>query len=869
MSDTLLAASLTDVTASADVQGDPTPCADSTVHPSSFAAFPDNHRSSSSVLQPRAIPKSSAFNKFILYENRLRFFIIASNASDSRHRIVKIDRTSQTDLDVVEDETEYSGKQMSAMLKMLDDGNKGSGGLGKARVIFGIAGFVKFTAGWYMLVISKRSVVALLGGHYLYHCESTDMIPVCFNHKVEKATEEQRLMNVFKQVDMSKNFYFSYSYDLTSTLQNNLTTNSLSGNERRPFTDRYAWNFHLLSSPFDGATSVVTSPWMLPLIHGHVDQAKLTVLGRVVFVTLIARRSRHYAGARYLTRGVNEEGNVANEVETEQIVSEALTTPFYFPPERHSSRQRRPSPHYTSYVQYRGSIPIYWTQDNANMSPRPPIEIDVIDPFYTAASRHFDDLFGRYGAPITILNLVKRREPQPRESKLLDEYTQCVEYLNQFLPDEKKMVYWPWDMSRAYKEKTQDVISYLEDVAEESIQMTGFFHSGSEPYSHYLQSGEYDQPVSWRDSILLQNGICRTNCVDCLDRTNAAQFVFGKRALGHQLYALGVVGNPNLAFDSDAVNMLTEMYHDHGDTIALQYTGSALVNRVETYRRMPHWNSHSRDIIENIRRFYTNSLLDADKQMAINLFLGVANERSKNHVPKRNGYQQWVHAENLQTLYALGACSWALEGYMETRADFWTEYYRPLLFTSLGKHFAYSMNSTLKLPGKTSKDVAYSPFLPHNTHSVHQPRLMEGVRRWIGAHPSPPVISQRKIVTHADIKQVLAPVEHDQRSTVAIVKRLMDPVVAKEEQAEYQKYIDQCQLLLRIPATEIEPEDKELYRRFTAKTAGVWQDIQPEVTAEVYAAFLEHGYKGWRNEKDRTLMAFDYEQWLTGDVATY
>lgn len=43
--------------------------------------------------------------------------------------------------------------------------------------------------------------------------------------------------------------------------------------------------------------------------------------------------------------------------------------------------------------------------------------------------------------------------------------------------------------------------------------------------------------------------------------------------------------------------------------IALQYTGSALVNRVETYRRMPHWNSHSRDIIENIRRFYANSLL--------------------------------------------------------------------------------------------------------------------------------------------------------------------------------------------------------------------------------------------------------------------
>ena len=78
--------------------------------------------------------------------------------------------------------------------------------------------------------------------------------------------------------------------------------------------------------------------------------------------------------------------------------------------------------------------------------------------------------------------------------------------------------------------------------------------------------GDGGSPV-WRSKMLFQNGICRTNCVDCLDRTNAAQFVFGKRALGHQLYVLGVVDNPNLAFDSDAVNMLTEMYHDHGDSM--------------------------------------------------------------------------------------------------------------------------------------------------------------------------------------------------------------------------------------------------------------------------------------------------------------
>ena len=87
--------------------------------------------------------------------------------------------------------------------------------------------------------------------------------------------------------------------------------------------------------------------------------------------------------------------------------------------------------------------------------PRPYADaslVNVVDPFYSAAARHFDDLFRRYGAPIMILNLIKRREPVPRESKLLDEYTECVKYLNQFLPRDKKMIYRAWDMSRAYKE---------------------------------------------------------------------------------------------------------------------------------------------------------------------------------------------------------------------------------------------------------------------------------------------------------------------------------------------------------------------------------------------------------------------------------
>ncbi|KAF7323248.1 Polyphosphoinositide phosphatase [Mycena chlorophos] len=815
---------------------------------------------------PPARKAAPAFNKFVIYENRVRFFIVASNTTDSRHRILKVDRTSQEELNVVEDDAEYSGKQMSAMLKMLDDGNKSSGGLGKARVFFGIAGFVRFTAGWYMILITKRSYVALLGGHYLYHCENTEMIPVCFNHKIEKPTEEQRLMNIFKQVDMSKNFYFSYTYDITSTLQHNLAGSSRPVQGNWPFNDRFAWNFHMMTAPFGNEEHPHLKPhWILPLVHGHVDQAKLTVLGRVIFVTLIARRSRHYAGARYLKRGVNDEGNVANEVETEQIVSEALTTPFYYPYRRDGVEDRRPSPNYTSYVHYRGSIPVYWTQETNSMSPRPPIEISVVDPFYSAAARHFDNLFKRYGTPLMILNLIKKREPVPRESKLLDEYTLCVEYLNQFLPADKRMQYRAWDMSRAYKEKTQDVISILEDMAEESIQLTGFFHSGPEPYSHHFQNqAEENNEIPWRNTISLQNGICRTNCVDCLDRTNAAQFVFGKRALGHQLYALGVVENPNLAFDSDAVNMLTEMYHDHGDTIALQYTGSALVNRVETYRRMPHWNSHSRDIIENIRRFYTNSLLDADKQTAINLFLGVEDERPITQPQVRSGYQKWFNEEHLQPPYQLTECDRGLRDFVRNKSDFWIEYYRPLLFTSLGKHFAYSMNSTLKLPGKTAKDMNHSPFEAQSI-AARNPSVVQGVRRFLGAHPSTTSKKNTKQSTIRDEsskrKPAAEPGEPDRHSTEAIARQLLDPVVSEKEEAEYRGYVDQYQELLDAPTTQGERKDLDIYSHAVRTAAGLGDAEWPEVPKE-FIAYVEHVPSQYRDGRQEVLPTFNYERWL-------
>lgn len=48
--------------------------------------------------------------------------------------------------------------------------------------------------------------------------------------------------------------------------------------------------------------------------------------------------------------------------------------------------------------------------------------------------------------------------------------------------------------------------------------------------------------------------------MDCLDRTNTAQFMVGKCALAYQLYALGMIDKPKLQFDTDCVRYCTPLF---------------------------------------------------------------------------------------------------------------------------------------------------------------------------------------------------------------------------------------------------------------------------------------------------------------------
>jgi len=79
---------------------------------------------------------------------------------------------------------------------------------------------------------------------------------------------------------------------------------------------------------------------------------------------------------------------------------------------------------------------------------------------------------------------------------------------------------------------------------------------------------------------MLQSGVLRTNCIDCLDRTNVAQYAYGLAALGYQLQVLGFIESPHIDLDNPLAEELMEVYESMGDTLAFQYGGSAAHNKV-------------------------------------------------------------------------------------------------------------------------------------------------------------------------------------------------------------------------------------------------------------------------------------------------
>ncbi|KAH7445228.1 hypothetical protein KP509_02G113200 [Ceratopteris richardii] len=567
--------------------------------------------------------ENQPLEKFRLYETRQRYYLTGSNATKKYWRVLKIDRSEPFELNVSEDPVAYTQQEINDLLQRIADGNRATGGLNFVTKAFGIAGCVRFLGSYYLILITKRRHVGTICDHTIYTIEESEIISIPHSTvQTEAATSkaELRYKKLLSSVDLTKDFFFSCTYPIMQSLQRNMLVDE---SEKMPYENMFVWNCFLTRSI---RQTLNNSRWTVALIHGSFEQVKMSIFGRVFSITLIARRSRHFAGTRYLKRGVNDKGRVANDVETEQIVIKE---------ESGISRWE-----VASVVQMRGSIPLFWSQEASRLSPKPDIILQRYDPTYQATKLHFEDLEKRYGNPIIILNLIKTVEKRPREMMLRREFANAVGYLNRILPEGSRLQFIHWDFHKFAKSKSANVLAVLGGVANQALDLTGFYYSGkpcviksnmrhgddislSSKVEHVNHDGLGDKINGKVKQARYQSGVLRTNCIDCLDRTNVAQYAYGLAVLGQQLFSLDLTGIAKVEPDSSIAEALMDMYQNMGDALALQYGGSAAHNTVFPERH-GKWRAatQSQEFIKSIKRYYSNTYTDGEKQDAINLFLG-------------------------------------------------------------------------------------------------------------------------------------------------------------------------------------------------------------------------------------------------------
>ncbi|GFV51161.1 polyphosphoinositide phosphatase [Trichonephila clavipes] len=176
-----------------------------------------------------AYPIVSLVQKIILYKTKTRFYLVGCNNTESKFRVLKIDRTESKELNVVDDKVEYSKREIRDLLNMIKCGNRSKQGqkfvtdLKGSISSFGIVGFIRFLEGYYLILITKRKRVAYIGHHTIYKIQDTSMVYIPNDNEKNLHPHEAKYVKLFQSMDLSSDFYFSYSYDLTHSLQYNMS----------------------------------------------------------------------------------------------------------------------------------------------------------------------------------------------------------------------------------------------------------------------------------------------------------------------------------------------------------------------------------------------------------------------------------------------------------------------------------------------------------------------------------------------------------------------------------------------------------------------------------------------------------------------
>uniref|UniRef100_A0A2I3TQ97 Synaptojanin-1 n=1 Tax=Pan troglodytes TaxID=9598 RepID=A0A2I3TQ97_PANTR len=421
---------------------------------------------------------------------------------------------------------------------------------------YGLLGVLRLNLGdtmlHYLVLVTGCMSVGKIQESEVFRVTSTEFISLRID-----SSDEDRISEVRKVLN-SGNFYFAWS---ASGISLDLSLNAHRSMQEQTTDNRFFWNqsLHLHLKHY----GVNCDDWLLRLMCGGVEIRTIYAAHKQAKACLISRLSCERAGTRFNVRGTNDDGHVANFVETEQVVYLDDSV--------------------SSFIQIRGSVPLFWEQPGLQVGSHRVRMSRGFEANAPAFDRHFRTLKNLYGKQI-IVNLLGSKEGEHMLSKAFQSHLKASEHAADI-----QMV--NFDYHQMVKGgKAEKLHSVLKPQVQKFLDYGFFYFNGSEVQR-------------------CQSGTVRTNCLDCLDRTNSVQAFLGLEMLAKQLEALGLAEKPQLVTRFQEV--FRSMWSVNGDSISKIYAGTGALEG----------KAKLKDGARSVTRTIQNNFFDSSKQEAIDVLL--------------------------------------------------------------------------------------------------------------------------------------------------------------------------------------------------------------------------------------------------------
>ncbi|KAK4053062.1 Inositol-1,4,5-trisphosphate 5-phosphatase 1 [Microbotryomycetes sp. JL201] len=427
-----------------------------------------------------------------------------------------------------------------------------------------------------------------------------------------------------KKILSAGTFYYSSHFDLSTRLQARISraeaSNAAAAEKPREgdepadeslFDTRFMWNSFLVKPLLDFRSSLPDNlkevfdkhAFVVLAIQGYCGVYDITLGGFPAVLSVISRLGSKRAGTRFNVRGVDDDGSVANFVETETILR-TQTTCF-------------------SYVQTRGSVPVFWEETGTPLA----VKISVTRPLEAslpAFIRHFDDMMDTYES-VHCINLLSSKDGEAALTSSYSAHLSTAGQIEERLRQHVSMTEFDFHAK-----------SRLGGIESVKSQLASLIGDAEQQFGACLINVEKGGAGSL---VIGQQGVFRTNCKDCLDRTNVVEDILSRFALENFMLS----ANPAWqGLDSVLWNAHRTLFAENGDALSKIYVGTGAINTSFTRSGKSSLAGLISNATKSVGRMYQSQFIDAGKQRAIDALLG--NLASSQRVRVFNPINDLLHA---------------------------------------------------------------------------------------------------------------------------------------------------------------------------------------------------------------------------------